>query len=224
MKLLKYTVVMYSHLRGTGAHASRFVTGSYLGPGSLPCPPRLGALPAVPRHPVRALAHLITVPRAAAAGGALAAALEMLLLARRLRGAAGGRHATRAAAPPAEHRERLSRGRATVGAEARDVERCAQCVNPAVVDGGCLGSVGATLQEQLGDAGVARRGGVYERREAGGWVAGRRGEVDVGAASQEGEGNLGEADLAGAAERSRAIAVNGVGGCGGRRNAYGQVG
>ena len=197
--------------------------GSDLGSGSLPRAPRLSALPAVPRHPVRALAHLITIPRAAAAGRALAASPEVRLLARRLRGAAGGRHAARAAAPPAEHRERLSNGRAAVGEvgeEARDVERGVRFeVSAAGHAGGCLRAVGSTLQERLGDAGVARSCGVHERREAGEFVEGRRDEVDFRAASQE---DLGEAEVTGTAERGHTNAVDGVGGCGGICE-YGQV-
>ena len=75
--------------------ASRLVPGSNLGAGSLPRPPRLGALPAVPEHPVRALAPLAAVPRAAAAGGAVAAPLEVLLLARCRHAQAGGRQPAR---------------------------------------------------------------------------------------------------------------------------------
>ena len=67
----------------------------------------LGALRAVPRNPVRALALLRAVPRAEAAGGAVAAAFEVLLVARRHHGQAPGRHAVRAAAPLAEQSERL---------------------------------------------------------------------------------------------------------------------
>ena len=96
---------------------------SDLGPSSLPRPPRLGALPAVPRHPVRALALFRAVPRARAAGGAVAAPLEVLLLARRLRGQPGGRHAARAAAPPAQHRHCLREVRLLPTPKARDVER-----------------------------------------------------------------------------------------------------
>jgi hypothetical protein len=206
--------VTVPYLDAAVSRARQLVLGSDLGPSSLPRPPRLGALPAVPEHPVRALALLPAVPRARTAGGAVAAALEMLLLARRRLGQAGGRHAARAAAPPAEHRERLSKGRAAVGLEARDVERGAQCADPSGDDGGCIGAVGATLEEQFGDAGVARKRGEHERSDAGVSVTGQRGEVDVRAAGQKGEGDLGEAELAGVAERSHAMAVDGVGACG----------
>jgi hypothetical protein len=101
--------------------ASRLVPGSSdLGSGSLPRPPRLGALPAVPRHPVRALALLRAVPRAGAAGGAVAAPLEVLLpAARRRRGQAGGRHAACAAAPQARYRQRRGCCRRKGGARCR---------------------------------------------------------------------------------------------------------
>ena len=117
--LMKYGGLYYKYTSGVWMHESdsgtvadinaaviracQLVSGSDLGPGSLPRPPRLGALPAVPQHPVRALALLRAVPRAGPAGGALAAPIEVLLLARRLRGQAGGRYAARAATPPTEH-------------------------------------------------------------------------------------------------------------------------
>jgi hypothetical protein len=67
------------------------------------------------------------------------------------------------------------------------------------------------------DRGVVPGHGVHERREAGqGVVAGRRCEVGVRAASQEGAYDRGQAEAAGDAERSHAIAVDGVGGCEGR--------
>ena len=59
------------------ANYSSYPVSSDLGAGSLPRPPRLGAIPAVPRHPIRALALLRTVTGAGAAGGAVAAPLEV---------------------------------------------------------------------------------------------------------------------------------------------------
>ena len=60
-----------SHVAGIVIRAFQLVPnrlkGSDLGSGSLPRPPRLGALPAVPRHPVRALALHGTIPRSGAA-------------------------------------------------------------------------------------------------------------------------------------------------------------
>jgi len=61
------------------------VPGSDFGSGSLPHPPRLGALPAVSRHPVRPLALLTAIVRAGTAGGAAGAPLEALCSARRHR-------------------------------------------------------------------------------------------------------------------------------------------
>jgi len=183
----------YSHVVCIVLLVSWRVPGSYLGAGRLPHQPRLGALPAVPRHPIGALAHLITVPRAAPAGGALAAALEVFLLACRLRGAAGGRHAARAAAPPTEHRERLSKVGVLAGAEARDVERGGPRGVPVYHLCGELGAVGTPLDEHLRDVGAVPGRGIHERREAGPCVVGHGGEVNVCAASQEGEGDLVEA-------------------------------
>jgi hypothetical protein len=140
---------MYSHLVCIVLLVAWLVPGSDLSRGSLPRPPRLGALPAMPRHPVRALALLPTVPRTGTAGRAVAAALEVLLLARRLRGQAGGRHAARAAAPLAKHRECLRTYGVAVSTKARDVERGGPRGLPAYLLGGALGAGGAALEEQL---------------------------------------------------------------------------
>ena len=65
--------------------ALQLVPGSKVGAGSLPRPPRLGALPAVPCHPARAQALLPAVVRVGAVGGAPRAVLAALLPARRRR-------------------------------------------------------------------------------------------------------------------------------------------
>ena len=105
MKYL-FSQMMYAHLRVSSIkHPDSSPARSHLGSGSLPRPPRLGALPAVPRRPVCALALRPAVVRAGAAGGAPAAPLEVPLPARRRRGQSGGRHPARAAAQQAEHRE-----------------------------------------------------------------------------------------------------------------------
>ena len=100
--------MMYSNLVSATLRVSQLVPSSELGAGSLPRPPRLGALPAVPQHPVGALALLRAVPRAGAVGGAVGAGLEVLRRARarrrrrrRRRGEAGRRHPARAAAQQA---------------------------------------------------------------------------------------------------------------------------
>jgi len=92
-------------------------------------------------------------------GRAVAAPLEVQLLARRHRAQSGGRHAARAAAPPAEHRERLRKVGVAVREKARDVQRG----GPLRV---CLGAVGAALEEHLHSASVAPDHGAHERREA----------------------------------------------------------
>jgi hypothetical protein len=212
--------VMWVRIKGASPFAH---PGSGLGSGRLPRPPRLGALPAVPRHPVRELALRRAVPRAGAAGGAVAAPLQVLLPApRRHSGQAGGRHAARAAAPQAQHRQRLRKvvvvvDGGVVDATARDVEHRGPRVVPEGRLGGSLGAVGASLEKQLDEAGVVPDRGVQQRREAGGGVAGRRGEVNVCAADQECDGHFGEADAAGGAERGPALGVDGVGGCDVRR-------
>ena len=76
--------------------------------------------------------------------------------------------------------------------------------------GGLLGAVGASIEEQLGDAGVVRLRGEHERREAGVSVAEWRGVVDGCAGVQEGDGDFGIAEPAGDAERSLARVVDGV--------------
>ena len=170
--------VMCSHHIGLSSAVceSRVIPGSDLGSGSLPHPPRLGALPAVPRHPVRALALLRAVPRARAAGGAVAAPLQVLLrLPRRRRGQAGRCNAARAAAQQAQRCQCLQKvGVVGDSATARHVERGGPSVEPAcrLCDHPC--AVGATLQEQLNDCGVVVSRGVHERSEAGACgVAGR---------------------------------------------------
>jgi len=120
--------------------------GTNLGAGSVPRVPRPGALPAVPRHPVRAQARLRAVPRAGATGGAVAAALEVLCIARRHCFQPGGRHAARAAAPPAEHCERLRAVVAVVIVKARDVERGGARADPVDSLGGRLGAICASLE------------------------------------------------------------------------------
>jgi len=146
--------VLFAHLVGICIRASLLDPGSDLGASSLPRPPRLGALRAVPRHPIRALALFRAVPRAGATSGAVAAPLEMLLRARRHHGQAGGRHAARAATSPAEHCERLSKVRAAVGAKTRNVERSGPRIVPVGRMGSDVSAVGSALEEQLGDAGV----------------------------------------------------------------------
>jgi hypothetical protein len=96
---------MHSHQVGSILRASRQVPGSGLGSGSLLRPTRLGALPAVPRHPVRALAVQPAVVRAGGVGGAARAVFKTLPHARRRRRHACGRHPARAAAHQAKHRQ-----------------------------------------------------------------------------------------------------------------------
>jgi len=162
-------------------------------------PPRLSALRAVPRNPVGALALRPAVVRADGAGGAARAVLEAPRLpARRRRGQAGGRHPACAAALQAQHRERLY-GCLVVpqacGVPAHDVKRGETRGVPVGRPGGCLGAVGASLQEQHGDAGVVPFRGAHERRHAGALEsdAGRGDEVDVRSAVQEGDGYHGAA-------------------------------
>ena len=71
--------VLYSHTASIVVRALQLVPSSDFCAGSLPRPPRLGALPAVPRHPVRALAVFPTVVRTGVIGGAARAVLEALL-------------------------------------------------------------------------------------------------------------------------------------------------
>ena len=130
------------------------VLGSDLSSGSLLRPPRLGALPAVPQHPVRALAPLAAVVRAGTAGGAAGALLE----ARSRGGQARGRYAARAAAPLAESRECLRAAGVLDGATARDVERGGPRGEPAGPAGGGIRAVGESLVEQPRDAGTVPLG------------------------------------------------------------------
>ena len=72
--------MMYGHLRVSPIkHPGSTPARSHLGSGSPPRPPHLGALPAVSRHPVGALALRPAVVRAGAARGAPAAPLEVPL-------------------------------------------------------------------------------------------------------------------------------------------------
>ena len=143
-------VVMYLYLVSIVIRAIQLAPGSDPCAGSLLRPPRLGALSALPQHPVRALADLIAVVCAGAAGGAAGALLE----ARPRTGQAGGRHAARAAAPLAERRERRRVTGVAGGASARDVERGGPRVVPVGRLGVGLGTVGASLVEHLGDVGA----------------------------------------------------------------------
>ena len=84
-----------------------------------------------------------------------------------------------------------------------------------------LGAVGASLEEQLHDAGVVCLHGVHERREAHGVssvssvpMRVQRDEVPMGV--QEGDGDLGFAKPAGDAERGQPVVVDGVAGCEGQ--------
>ena len=135
--------VTVPYLDAAVSRARQLVLGSDLGPSSLPRPPRLGALPAVPEHPAGALALLRAVPRARAAGGAVAAPLEVLLHARRLYGQAGGRHAARAAVPLAQHLQSLRKVGVVADAAAREVKRGGPRVELEGRLGGGGGSVGA---------------------------------------------------------------------------------
>jgi hypothetical protein len=134
----------------THPDSSQFA-GIDLGVGSLPPAPRLGALPAVPRHPVRALAHHPAVVRAGAAGGTAGAALEVLPPSWHRRRQAGGRqaagrHAATAATHQAQHRQRLHKCGIVLGATARNVERGGPRSDPLSGVRGYFRAVGALRQ------------------------------------------------------------------------------